>query len=92
MSGWVGSNPRLSATAGPLPPPRPQGHRAAAPSPFLAHLQHPQIVPHQRLPAEGQVGSPPLLQVGVLLRQRAQRSLGIVQGLFVSVEGRGGSV
>ena len=36
---------------------------------------------HQRLPRESQVGAAPLLQVGMLLRQRAQHGLGVVQGL-----------
>ena len=44
-------------------------------------LQHIQVVPHQRLPREGQVGSAPLLQVGVLLGQSAQHGLGVGQGL-----------
>lgn len=61
----------------PRPPPPSTADAARPPT----HLQHVQVVPHQRLPAEGQVGAPPLLQLALLLRQRGNGGLGRVERL-----------
>ena len=62
-------------------PPHPRGQQEGADDRLDRVLQHIQVVAHQGLPAERQVGAAAQLQVGVLLRQRAQRGLGGVQRL-----------